>query len=402
VLPYGLTNDQTTVTDFTHPYSSALDDPKPNPFPFHAVQPGSHFNYPDYAPISLTMMDPNFRTPYSFQYSTQVQYQFTREWNLEVGYVGTRGVKLLSRRQINPGIPGSGATSSNTDRRRVLNQGNPLDALYGGAVFSGITDQLSDANSTYNALEVGVNRRFSHGFLVTQAFTWSHAIDNASGLRSNSRIDSLRADRGNSDFDNRLRYVGSYSYELPFFRDSKGLLRQVLGGWGASGVTTFQSGLPFNIVEGQDRCLCSSGSGTNRPDYIGGNLVFYDPRNTTAVPGRINSYFDGTGGGIGGATTNPFFRRVGTAATYAAGAGRYGNGGRNVFHGPGINNWDIAAFKNFHVTERHLLTFRGEFLNAFNHVQFLNPTADISSVNFGRVTTERGSRVIQGTLRYQF
>jgi len=402
VLPFGLTNDQTTVADFTKPYSSALDNPKANPFPFHAVQPGSHFNYPNFAPIGLTMMDPNFRSPYGFQFNTQIQYQFTPQWNLEVGYVGSTGVKLLSRRQINPGIPGPGATTSNTDKRRVLNQGNPLDAAYGGAVFAGITDQLSDANSNYNALQISLTKRLSHGFTFTQSYTWSHAIDNASGLRSNSRIDSLLADRGNSDFDNRHRYVGAYTYDLPFFRDSRGILKQTLGGWGMSGIITMQSGLPFNIVEGTDRCLCGSGSGTNRPDYIGGNIVFYDPRDLSTVPGRANSYFDGTGGGTGGAVTNPFFRRVGTAGTFAAGAGRYGNEGRNVFHGPGINNWDITAFKNFHISERHTLGFRTEFLNAFNHTQFLNPTADISSVNFGRVTTERGPRVIQMALRYQF
>lgn len=402
VLPFGLTNDQNSVADYTRPYSSAIENPKPNPFPFHAVTPGSRFNFPNFAPIGLTMMDPNFRSPYSFQFNTQVQYQFAREWNLELGYVGSTGVKLLSRRQMDPAIPGPGATTGNTDRRRVLNQGNPLDALYSGAVFGGITDQLSDANSNYNAFQVGVTKRLSRGFMITQAYTWSHAIDNASGLRSNSRIDSLLADRGNSDFDNRHRYVGSYTYELPLFRDSKGILRQTLAGWGVSGITTFQSGLPFNITDGQDRCLCSTGTGTNRPDYIGGNVVFYDPRNTSAVSGRINSYFNGTGGGTGGAVTNPFFRRVGTGATFAAGAGRYGDMGRNVFHGPGINNWDISAFKDFHIGERQLLAFRSEFLNAFNHTQFLNPTSDINSVSFGRVLTERGARVIQFALRYQF
>ena len=97
--------------------------------------------------------------------------------------------------------------------------------------------------------------------------------------------------------------------------------------------------------------MCGSGSGTNRPDYIGGSVVLYDPRNVTLVAGRPNSYFDGTGGGNGGAVTSPFFRRVGTAGTFAAGAGRYGNLGRNVFHGPGTINWDIAAFKDFHIRD---------------------------------------------------
>ena len=179
------------------------------------------------------------------------------------------------------------------------------------------------------------------------------------------------------------------------------MVKYVVGGWGVSGVTTFQTGFPYNIIDGQERCLCGSGSGTNRPDFIGGTIAFLDPRNLS-IAGRANSYFDGTGGGTGGAVTNPYFRRVGTAGTLAAGAGRYGNFGRNVFHGPGYNNWDISAFKNFHINEKHTVGFRTEFFNAFNHVQFNNPTADINSTSFGRVTTERGARVIQLALRYMF
>jgi hypothetical protein len=402
VLPFGIQTAQYNVTDYRNPYSTSLVNPIANPYPFHPVAPGSKFDFAGVAPIGLTMMDPNFRTPYGLQFNTQVQYEINRDWNLDVGYVGTTGVKLLSRRQVNPGIPGPGATSGNINPRRVLNIGNPLDAAYGGAVYGGITDQLSDANSNYNSLQVGLTKRFSHGLIVTQAYTWSHAIDNASGLRTNSRVDSLLADRGNTEFDNRHRYVGTYSYELPFFKNSNPVVKQIAAGWGVSGVTTFQSGFPFNIVDGQDRCLCGSGSGTNRPDYIGGNLVFYDPRNVSTISGRPNSFFDGTGGGTGGATTNPFFRRVGTSATYAAGAGRYGNLGRNVFAGPGINNWDLRVFKTFAIKEQHKLEFWTEFLNAFNHTQFNNPTSDINSVNFGRVLTARDPRVIQLTLRYSF
>jgi hypothetical protein len=123
-------------------------------------------------------------------------------------------------------------------------------------------------------------------------------------------------------------------YELPFFRDSKGILRKTLAGWGVSGVTTFQSRLPLNIDDSADRRRCGSGAGTSspsRPDYIGGTVVFYDPRNVSEVPGRVNSYFNGTGGGTGGATASPFFRRIGSGSTF--GAGRYGDMGRNVFHG---------------------------------------------------------------------
>jgi len=401
VVPYGVATVLTDVADYTRPYATA-SNPIPNPFPFRPVKPGQRFNFADVAPIGFTMMDPNFRTPYGQQFNLQVQYQLARDWNLDVGYVGSTGVKLLSRRQFNPALVLPGASTANTEVRRLLNQGNPLNASYGGAVFTGITNQLSDANSNYNSLEVSFTKRLSHGFSTTHAYTWAHAIDNASGIRTaNSRLDSLRADRGNTEFDARHRYVASYNYELPLARNSHGFVRQVAGGWGVSGVTTFQTGFPYNIIDGQDRCLCGSGTPSNRPDFIGGTIAFLDPRNLT-IAGRANSYFDGTGGGTGGALTNPYFRRVGTAANLAAGAGRYGNFGRNVFHGPGFNNWDISAFKNFHINEKHTVGFRTEFFNAFNHVQFSNPVADINSTSFGRVTSERGARIIQLALRYMF
>jgi hypothetical protein len=89
-----------------------------------------------------------------------------------------------------------------------------------------------------------------------------------------------------------------------------------------------------------------------------------------------------------------------------AGAGRYGNFGRNVLHGPGINNWDIAAFKSTKIRERHELEFRAEFFNAFNHTQFTiaagDLTGNIGSLNFGKITSTLDPRIIQFDLRYRF
>jgi hypothetical protein len=314
------------------------------------------------------------------------------------------GVKLLNRRYINPAIPGPGATSGNTDVRRVYNLGNPLDAQYGGDVFGSINDQLTDANSNYNSLQVGVTKRFSHGFQMTQAYTWAHTIDNASGLSVSSRIDSAKADRGNSEQDIRMRYVGSWTWEAPWMKGQAGGFGRLFGGWGVSGITTFQTGLPFTITEPTDRCLCDSGN--QRPDYIGGQIQTYDPRSASAVTGRPNSWFNGVGGGSADGAPNPSFRRVGTDASYSAGAGRFGNLGRNTMHGPGLNNWDFFLFKNIKITESHTVQFRSEFYNLWNHTQFYLPNTDpatnIGSPNFGRITQTYDPRIIQLTLRYQF
>jgi hypothetical protein len=183
-----------------------------------------------------------------------------------------------------------------------------------------------------------------------------------------------------------------------------GVIGRILGGWGTSGVLSLQTGLPFDITEGTDRCLC--GGGGNRPDYISGNVQFLDPRNH--LPGLANAYFDGTGGGSATGAPNPYFRRVGSGGSSALGAGRYGNFGRNVFHGPGILNTDFSVSKRTVIAEKHTLEFRAEAFNLFNHTQFGQPASAsgvigaISGATFGRITTAADPRLMQLSLKYAF
>jgi len=400
VPPYGL-QPAIYYTMYKDPYVTSLYNPMANPFPFKASKPGDRVDYTAFGTLGFTIMDPGFRTPYGQQGNWQLQYQLAKDWLIEAGYSWSSGVKLLTRREMNPGVPGVGSNSGNVDPRRVYNQNNPLNDAFGGAVFGGITLQTSDANSNYNALQAMITKRYSSGLTMTHAYTWGHAIDNASGLRSNVRYNNAAADRGNADHDVRHRYVMTYQYELPLLKDQKGVLGKALGGWAISGITTFATGQPFNIVEGEDRSL--TGAGADRPDYIGGNVLFYDPRGVANVAGKANAYFDGTGGGTGAAATNPYFRRVGSSASWSAGAGRFGNLGRNVFHGPGLNNFDFSVGKRFKLAETHTLEFKTEMFNLWNHVMFANPTADISSVNFGRITAAQVEpRLIQFNLKYWF
>jgi hypothetical protein len=300
--------------------------------------------------------------------------------------------------------------ASNTDPRRIFNQNNPLNDAFGGAVFSNITNQETSANSNYNSLQVTLSKRFSEGFYFQNAYTWSHCIDNSSGLRSNTRFNDPRADRGNCEQDIRHRNVLSYIYELPMFKDQKGFAGKTLGGWQLSGVTVLQTGTPFNITEPTDRSL--SGAGSDRPDFTGTEVVFHDPRNTDTSLGGPNRAFNGTGGGTGTASTNPSFRRVGGSAYYCAAlcgtspvdtrAGRFGSLGRNVFHGPGKINFDVTLMKRTRIGENKIIEFRSEFFNVFNHANFGNPNGNIGSVNFGRITTTDDPRLIQFGLKFHF
>jgi len=404
--PFGIQPTTLYDTDMTQPYSSSTVNPIPNPFPFTPVKPGAPFNFANIAPIGLTVMDPNFSTPYSQQWNMQVQYQVTQNWFASVSYVGTNGVKLLYRYNIDPSVVTPAATSGNTNLRRIYNLGNPQDAAYGGAVFAGITDQASAANSNYNALQAELRTSVWHGLLMTHSYTWSHAIDDASGLRVNDtgNLYNRQFDRGNSEFDIRHQYIGSVIYEAPWHKNQAGFVGHLLGGWSASGIETLHTGLPFDITEPTDRCMCGGTGMGQRPDYVGGVLQFVDPRSNAF--GQQNGYFDGTGGGSATAATNPYFHRVGSGSSVALGAGRYGSLGRDVFHGPGVSNTDFYLAKSTRITERQSLLIRGEAYNLFNHTNFLNPTgtggASIGSATFGRITSALDPRLIQITARYQF
>ena len=120
------------------------------------------------------------------------------------------------------------------------------------------------------------------------------------------------------------------------------------------------------------------------------------------IPGRPNSWFDGTGGGTPTAEPNPHFRRVGSGTSYELGAGRFGNFGRNVLRRPGSVNWQLSAFKRTKITERQSLEFRAEFFNLFNRANFGRPEGNIGSVSFGRVLSTADPRFIQFGLRYMF
>jgi hypothetical protein len=341
-----------------------------------------------------------------------IQWEFMKNYMLEVGYVGTMGINLLTRREINPSLvlPTGVNNAGNSDPRRVFNRNNPLNDAFGGAVFSNITNQETSANSNYNSLQVTLSKRFSDGFYFQNAYTWSHCIDNSSGLRSNTRFNDPRADRGNCDQDIRHRNVLSYIYELPFYKDQHGFAGKAFGGWQISGVTVLQTGTPFNITEPTDRSL--SGAGSDRPDFKGGTVQFFNPRNTDAANGGPNRSFNGTGGGTATASTNPNFRRVGSSVYYCAAlcganpvdtsAGRFGSFGRNVFHGSGDINFDITLMKRTKIGENKILEFRSEFFNVFNHVNFGNPNGNIGSTNFGRITTTDDPRLIQFGLKFHF
>lgn len=240
------------------------------------------------------------------------------------------------------------------------------------------------ANSDYNAFELTVNKRLGP-LRFLGAYTWSKALDNSSGFTEIVNFFNPKLSKSLSGFDMAHNFVVSYSYDLPFARplsNRSGALFKVLDGWELSGITRFTSGLPVTMQQSGDQSLCAcDGQGlgsVNFPNWNGQRVTFLNPRNSSNF-----QYF----------STNVFSGML---------LGVPGNANRRFFHGPGLENWDVALSKTAHFTERFSLDFRAEFFNVFNHAQFYNPVGDFSAGNFGQITSARDPRIGQLALKVHF
>ena len=268
-------------------------------------------------------------------------------------------------------------------------------APFPGLGVAGFQVFADDANSIYNSLQATLSHRFSQGLHFQAAYTLSRAIDETStgNTALNTAVNNqltLQDSRGPADFDRKHRIVLNYTYELPFFAKSKGFVHAVVGGWYISGVTTFQSGTPFTII---DSAAASAygllGTGTpTTPDLIQG----VNPMTQGSVERRLNGYVN----------INAFAPAPVVGADCSTG---FGNLGRNTFRGPFQENWDFSAGKSFAVTENQRLRVTADFFNLFNHANFANPAfVDIESPsNFGQITSTVGTpRLVQFSAKYSF
>ena len=340
--------------------------------------------------------------PSTQQWNFGVQQSLGRGWVLELGYVGTKGTHLRDTRDINQAYdartnPVTLTAADGTPYTITENTAANVNARarFPGLGVSGFQVFANDANSTYNALQATVSHRFSSGLHLQAAYTWSKAIDETStgNTSLNSAVNdqiTLADSRGPADFDRTHRLVVNYVYDLPFFKQSQGLLHAALAGWFISGITTVQSGAPFTVI---DSAAASAygliGTGTpTTPDLVSG----VNPTTSGGVVARLNNYVN----------LNAFSP---APAIGPDGSTGFGNLGRNTFRGPYQQNWDFTAGKSFALTERQSLRITADFFNLFNHANFANPAfLDIESPsNFGQITSTVGTpRLVQFSARYSF
>jgi len=346
-------------------------------------------------PMTLLTLSPRLRLPYAQDWNLNIERSFGTDWLFEIGYVGTKGTKLPRFIEDNPSVPLAGQTwadqQNNIDQQRTYCMPN----AQGNCTYSSVGLIAGAANSSYNALETSLRKRFSRGLSLLVSYTFSKSLDDVSSFNITGSASQpvagendlaqnpfdLAAERGRSMFDARHRFVLSYEWELPYWRQPRNWYQHVLGNWQVNGITTFMSGTPFT-VENQSYNYDApeiTGFSAFRPNLMG---------NPNKGPKTVAEWFN-TGA----------FQRLDLVTTPA---GVYGNEGRNVVEGPGLTQWDLSAFKNILFTESKSLQFRAELFNLFNRSNFRLPNGDISSPTFGQIQQALSPRLVQFALKFQF
>lgn len=345
-----------TRTEYNPPFRTAYTYTSDNIHPtltFATGFPGNAVDPTKLVAANATFQawDPYMKVPAVYHWNLSIQHQMGK-YLFDTNYVGTKGTDLSVAYNINQPYAGGGTTA----QRRP----------YQG--YSDINFVSAMGNSNYNALQLRVQRRYNNGISLLASYTWSKSIDIGSGslvgdlsVRNRDDVDWERA-ASSSSVPHRL--VLSYTYALPFgrsrpFHPRNPVVAGIVNDWQVNGITTIRSGHPFTVSQNTS----SAGTGAARPNRIADGSLPADQRS-------INDWFDLT------AFVNP--------TQY-----NYGNSGRDIIYSPGAINFDCSMIKNYslrRLREGMQLQMRLEGFNIFNHPQFGQPNANISTPGAGTIT----------------
>jgi hypothetical protein len=373
---------------------------------------------------SLRAVQSDWHTPYMQHWSLDVQQQLTNSTLLTVGYYGSKGTHLIGLTEINDLPPGKALSSTCAPGNTFLGQtpaptlvpcqpagyafrntaaatGNPnvvgtttftdtliLDQLRPYRGFRSIAMIQPRYNSNYHSLQVSVQRRFTGDSQLGLAYTWAKNLTDNPSDRSNSPQNpfDIRSDYQRAALDRRHVLSINYVYELPFFRTQAGFVGKSLGGWQASGIFTYNTGLPFTAV-------------TSNLDYAGLGLILANP---TARPNLLCNPNNGAPHtreqwfNTACFQTNPTNTATGLPNTP-------GTSGRGVINGPPTTRFDFTMSKNVRFRESIRVQFRAEVFNIFNHTNFRGFTSlNVTSTAFGQIGSVRDPRTMQLGLKFSF
>ena len=339
-------------------------------------------------PQAVLGLDGIGKVPTVMNFSLSVQRSLGFNTILDLAYAGSLGRHLMWQRDINSIPLGANFDPANRDPSQTAAVPLPANFLRPIRGYAAINIREFAASSNYHSMQIQVNRRFGRGLQFGGAWTWSKSLNyNSSDGNNVTTLAPIRVwNYGLSDFDRTHVVRINYLWSLPKTGWKNPFAEYALNGWQVSGITSFVSGAPlgvtFSLVSGID--ITGSASITARPDVIANPVLPKGERT--------------------------FSRNFNPAAYRAPAQGTLGTAAPTQIRGPGINNHDIAFFKNFRFVEKLNLQLRAEMYNAFNHTQFsaLNTAArfDASGAQInqrlGEFTAARRPRIMQVALRLNF
>ena len=386
------------------------------------------------------LFDPNLRTPFVHQWNLSIQRQILNDTIVEVAYVGNKGTHMFRMLNANQAAVTPEFLESFRQAQRGVRTGavGALLDTYGATLPSSITTNLTNndvgafitsvttgafngtvggrmvsaglglsyfnnpqfttaalgcscTDTSYNALQISVNRRFARGLMLQSNYTWGKSLDDISddtdgagqGLLIPTDSNNRLLDRGRSSFDIRHQFRAGGIYELPIGPGKRwlnhGLLSQVAGGWTINTIVDWSSGYPFSVTSGRG----------------------------TIFPGvSMNAVFNGDPNSLGSVVTSgstvSYINEADKAKFTTPGVGEYGSG-RNIFTGPGFFQTDFSIHKTIAFGERLKVELRGEAFNVFNNVNFSQPNVTSTAAAFGVISSVRvPPRILQVAAKISF
>jgi Carboxypeptidase regulatory-like domain/TonB-dependent Receptor Plug Domain len=339
---------------------------------------------------TLAVFDFDMQPGVVYAYSFGLQRELWWNMVLDVSYVGNQARHLTHRRDINYVLPSVGLETAPGSVSATNPQGftnRNVDTVRQFLGYSAIRSQENTGSSSYNSLQMGLQKRGSQGLTASVAYTFSKALTNFDVETSDLRVPfDARLDKGYANFNRPHVFASSVVYELPWMKQQQGLTGRVLGGWQVSAIVNLQSG-NFVSISGGSRAASSPSNG------FGSNLDLVSdwravPGGQTPAPVFANGVY------VSGGYIN--------RAAFAPRQGLIGNVPRNLIQMPSTQTVNLSLMKRIRLTENVRLQFRTEVFNLFNHPNFRTLVTNFSAANFGALTETDEPRVIQFGLKVLF
>ena len=346
------------------------------------------------APATVLTVQSGMRPPYSQNWNLSIERALAKNYLLDVRYVGNKGTHLPRFIEANPSIYGPGVNANNNNEIREYTTCNSAGVCNYGSV--GLL--ADDTSSTYHALEVAFSRQYAHGLSFLASYWYSKSLDYISSLNVAGSAPTLvagendlaqnpfdlAAEHGPSLFDATHRFVFSGTWALPSWRAAPRAAAFLTNGWQFNAISSLSTGTPFTVYDSADVSLQGSapeisGFYSSRPDLIS------NPN--AGQPHTANEWV----------SRAPFLQ-----LNPQTQAGQFGNEGRNVVRGPGIEDADVSLFKYFNIDETRRVQFRAECFNLLNHPNFGLPVNDLESPAFGQILQAGSPRLMQLAVKFLF